>query len=128
MTSKEKFINFIQTEIFELDKEDIYAKKCGEDWGDIKNFWNHFLNEKKSSSNNGEMTENGSKILRYMQSNEDKYNNLFTSKEIGEGLFMSSRSVSGSMRKIIADGFSEKVGKDPVTYSLTDEGRNKQID
>ena len=63
-----------------------------------------------------------------MQSNEDKYNNLFTSKEIGEGLFMSSRSVSGSMRKIIANGFVEKVGKDPVTYSLTDEGRNKQID
>lgn len=74
------------------------------------------------------MTENGSKILKYMQSNEDKYNNLFTSKEIGEGLFMSSRSVSGSMRKIIANGFVEKVGKDPVTYSLTDEGRNKQID
>lgn len=125
MTNKEKFINFIQTEIFE--KEDIYVENYGEDWEDIKNFWNQFLTEKKKTSN-GEMTENGLKILKYMQSNEDKYNNLFTSKEIGEGLFMSSRSVSGSMRKIIADGFSEKVGKDPVTYSLTEEGRNKQLD
>lgn len=125
MTNKEKFINFIQTEIFE--KEDIYVENYWEDWEDIKNFWNQFLTEKKKTSN-GEMTENGLKILRYMQSNEDKYNNLFTSKEIGEGLFMSSRSVSGSMRKIIADGFSEKVGKDPVTYSLTEEGRNKQLD
>lgn len=125
MTNKEKFINFIQAEVFE--KEDIYVENCGEDWADIKNFWNQFLTEKKKSSN-GEMTENGLKILKYMQSNEDKYNNLFTSKEIGEGLFMSSRSVSGSMRKIIADGFSEKVGKDPVTYSLTEEGRNKQLD
>jgi predicted transcriptional regulator len=125
MTKKEKFINFIQSEIFE--REDIYMGQCGKDWEDIKNFWSQFLNDKKNSSNS-EMTENGSKILKYMQSNEDKYNNLFTSKEIGEGLFMSSRSVSGSMRKIIANGFVEKVGKDPVTYSLTDEGRNKQID
>jgi predicted transcriptional regulator len=125
MTKKEKFINFIQSEIFE--REDIYMRQCGKDWEDIKNFWSQFLNDKKNSSNS-EMTENGSKILKYMQSNEDKYNNLFTSKEIGEGLFMSSRSVSGSMRKIIANGFVEKVGKDPVTYSLTDEGRNKQID
>jgi DNA-binding MarR family transcriptional regulator len=125
MTNKEKFISFIQAEIFE--KEDIYVENYGEDWEDIKNFWSQFLNDKKSPSNSG-MTENGSKILKYMQSNEDKYNNLFTSKEIGEGLFMSSRSVSGSMRKIIANGFVEKVGKDPVTYSLTDEGRNKQID
>lgn len=125
MTNKEKFISFIQAEIFE--KEDIYVENYGEDWEDIKNFWSQFLNDKRSPSNSG-MTENGSKILKYMQSNEDKYNNLFTSKEIGEGLFMSSRSVSGSMRKIIANGFVEKVGKDPVTYSLTDEGRNKQID
>ena len=125
MTKKEKFINFVQSEIFE--REDIYMRQCGKDWEDIKNFWSQFLNDKKNSSNS-EMTENGSKILKYMQSNEDKYNNLFTSKEIGEGLFMSSRSVSGSMRKIIANGFVEKVGKDPVTYSLTDEGRNKQID
>lgn len=125
MTKKEKFINFIQSEIFE--REDIYMRQCGKDWEDIKNFWSQFLNDKKNSSNS-EMTENGSKILKYMQSNEDKYNNLFTSKEIGEGLFMSSRSVSGSMRKIIANGFVEKVGKVPVTYSLTDEGRNKQID
>jgi DNA-binding MarR family transcriptional regulator len=125
MTKKEKFINFIQSEIFE--REDIYMRQCGKDWEDIKNFWSQFLNDKKNSSNS-EMTENGSKILKYMQSNEDKYNNLFTSKEIGEGLFMSSRSVSGSMRKIIVNGFVEKVGKDPVTYSLTDEGRNKQID
>lgn len=125
MTNKEKFISFIQAEIFE--KEDIYVENYGEDWEDIKNFWSQFLNDKKSPSNSG-MTENGSKILKYMQSNENKYNNLFTSKEIGEGLFMSSRSVSGSMRKIIANGFVEKVGKDPVTYSLTDGGRNKQID
>ena len=95
MTKKEKFINFIQSEIFE--REDIYVEQCGEDWEDIKNFWSQFLSDKKSP-NNSEMTENGSKILKYMQSNEDKYNNLFTSKEIGEGLFMSSRSVSGSMR------------------------------
>jgi predicted transcriptional regulator len=57
-----------------------------------------------------------------MQDNKDKYNNIFKSKEIAEGLFVSSRSVSGSMRKIITDGYVVKAGSDPVCYSLTDAG------
>ena len=69
------------------------------------------------------MTENGVKIISYMQENYEKYNNLFKAKEIGEGLFMSSRSISGSMRKLVADEYVEKTGNDPVVYSLTDKGK-----
>lgn len=126
MTKKEKFINFIQKEIF--DNDDIYIEQFSiniNDWEDIVSFWKDFISNKKSS--NGEMTENGIKILDYMQQNENKYNNLFKAKEIGEGLFMSSRSVSGSMRKLITDGFVEKVGSDPVVYGLTDSGRTKEL-
>ena len=56
--------------------------------------------------------------------NYKKYNNILTSKIIGEGLFMGSRSVSGSIRKLISDGYVEKVGSNPVTYSLTNDGIN----
>lgn len=87
----------------------------------------YFLELKNGKVSSGEMTENGCKILSYMQDNYEKYNNLFKSKEIGEGLFMSSRSVSGSMRKLITDGFVEKVGSDPVVYSLTQEGKIKEL-
>lgn len=68
------------------------------------------------------ITENGMKILKFMQENQDKFNNIFKARDIGEGLFMSGRSVSGSMKKMVTDGFVEKTGKDPVTYSLTEKG------
>ena len=62
-----------------------------------------------------------------MQENIEKMSNLFTSKEIAEGLFTSGRSVAGSMRKLVTDGYVEKVGKDPVQYSLTEIGQNYKI-
>lgn len=84
-----------------------------------------FFNEwkkKAPESKSVEITENGAKILKFMQENQDKFNNIFKARDIGEGLFMSGRSVSGSMKKMVTDGFVEKAGKDPVTYSLTEKG------
>lgn len=86
--------------------------------------YQYYLELKKGKTSNSKgMTENGVKILSYMQENYEKYNNSFKAKEIGEGLFMSSRSVSGSMRKLISDGYVEKIGSDPVVYSITDHGK-----
>lgn len=76
----------------------------------------------------GGMTENGVKILKIMQDNFEKYINIFTSKNIGEILFMSPRSVSGSMKKLITDGLVEKIGSNPVSYGLTELGKNYQFD
>lgn len=69
-------------------------------------------------------TENGKKILVYMQEQKDNSNNLFKSKDIAEGLFMSSRSISGAMRKLVIDGYVEKIGETPASYSLTETGVN----
>ena len=55
-------------------------------------------------------------------------NNIFTSREAAEALFTSGRSIAGSMRKLVNDGYVDKVGKDPVQYSLTDAGKNYQFD
>ena len=41
---------------------------------------------------------------------------------------MSPRSVSGSMRKLLTDGYCEKTGKDPVCYLLTEKGKTFSID
>ena len=49
-------------------------------------------------------------------------------KEIAEGMFISSRAVSGAMRKLVTDGFVEKVGQDPVIYSITEKGKNIKIE
>lgn len=88
-----------------------------------------YFEEIKNDKNiKGGMTENGLKILNYMIENKNKYNNIFKSKDIGEGLFISARSVSGSMRKLLTDGYCIKVGSDPVCYSLTDKTIEFSID
>jgi predicted transcriptional regulator len=53
---------------------------------------------------------------------------MMKAREIAEGLFISSRAVSGAMRKLVTDGFVEKVGQDPVMYALTEKGRNIEIE
>jgi Mn-dependent DtxR family transcriptional regulator len=63
-----------------------------------------------------------------MQENVDTMSNVFTSKEAAEALFTSGRSIAGSMRKLVADKYVEKTGKDPVQYSLTEAGRNYQFE
>lgn len=90
-----------------------------------------FLEElEKNSERIGKpvFTENGLKILQCMQENQEKYINIFKAKDIGEILFMSPRSVSGSMKKLLAENYVEKTGSNPVCYSLTDQGKNFKFD
>lgn len=119
MDKREKFINFIEslnlTE-YGLNEEDV---------ADIQEFWEEFKSGKAVAANG--LTENGTKILLYMQANESAQNNLFNCKAIGEGLFMSSRSISGAMRKLITDEYVTKSGNNPVIYSLTTKGREASI-
>ena len=44
-------------------------------------------------------TDNGKLILQYMIDNVEQYCNLFKARDIADGTFNRSRSVSGSMRK-----------------------------
>ena len=124
MTKKEAFIKIIQTEIF--DRTEIYAENYPDEYELAASFWEDFKDGK--IKNSGAMTENGKKLLSWMQENVDTMTNLFTSKEAAEALFTSGRSIAGSMRKLVNDGYVEKTGKDPVQYSLTEAGKNYQFD
>ena len=73
-------------------------------------------------------TENGKLVLKYMQENKDLRNNIFNAKEVGEGLGVSSRTASGAMRKLVTDGYVEKIGTNPVIYSLTVSGVEVNVD
>ena len=83
-----------------------------------------YLNGLMASGDSGKpkFTENGKLVLKYMQANKEMYNNLFKAKEIGEGLGISSRTASGAMRKLVTDGYVEKIGADPVVYAITSLG------
>ena len=72
------------------------------------------------------LTDNGKLILDYMQKNLETP--MLKARDIAEGLFISSRGVSGALRKLVNDGFCEKVGQDPVVYALTEKGKNFVID
>ena len=86
------------------------------------------LKQKQDSLGEQKFTENGKKILNCMQNNYEKYLNVFSSTQLGELLFMPPRSVSGSMKKLLNEGYAEKKSTNPVTYGLTNLGKNIQFD
>ena len=108
MSKKEKFINEVLALAGDAPEKVFSA--------DALDFWNG-LNA-SDDVNKPKFTENGILVLSYMQENKENYNNLFKAKDIGEGLGISSRTVSGAMRKLVTDGYVEKIGESPVVYSL----------
>jgi len=116
MSKKQTFINEVQSMIDELN----YEWKSDE----AKSYWTAFISQKEVEK--PEFTDNGKLILQYMQENTTD-GEMFTAKSIGEGLLCSSRTVSGAIRKLVTDGYVEKVGQDPVVYTLTENGKNKII-
>lgn len=72
------------------------------------------------------LTDNGKLILQYMR--DSKMTTMFKARDIAEGLFISSRTISGAMRKLVLDGFCEKVGADPVIYVLTTKGKEFNLE
>ena len=114
MTNKEKFIEEIEL---------LLASDAGFEFSESAMAYFNTLKTTKEG-NSKAITENGIKILQFMQENWESRNNLFKAADIGEGLFMSGRSVSGSMRKLVTDGYATKEGKDPVVYAITEKGKN----
>ena len=71
------------------------------------------------------LTDNGKLVLKYLQ---DVPAGIYKAKDIADGLFVSSRNVSGAMRKLVTDGFVEKVGESPALYTLTEKGKEFKIE
>lgn len=72
-----------------------------------------------------EITDNGKVILKFMQQSELT---MFKARDIANDLGISSRGVSGSLRKLVTDGFCEKIGSSPAVYVITEKGKEYKID
>ncbi len=73
------------------------------------------------------LTQNGAPILKFLQENQNT--KMWKAKDIAEGLNRpSARGISGTMRKLVNDGFCEAIGKAPVIYMLTEKGKNYKIE
>lgn len=73
----------------------------------------------KSPSKAQAMTKNGATVLKFLQTRPTDH---MVSKDIGVEIDLSSRSVSGSLRKLVADGYVEKTGSNPTSYRITAKG------
>lgn len=115
MSGKEEFINYVN----ELKKESRLemTEKASLFWEALKTAG---YEEKPL------FTENGRKILKHLKEHQET--NMWKAKDIAEDLFIQSRSVSGAMRKLVNDNYVEKLGKDPIIYTLTEKGRNVKIE
>ena len=114
MISKKEFIKEIET-TFDLTKLSAEAQE----------YWTVFTTDKKKDK--PKFTDNGKLILGFLQ--KDTVNNVtWRSSDIAEGLFVSSRTVSGAIRKLVTDGYVEKVSTDPVVYALTELGKTINIE
>ena len=70
------------------------------------------------------VTENGYKILLCMQKSDKR---LLKARDIAEDMGVTSRGVSASLRKLVNDNYVEKIGQNPIIYTLTEKGMNFKI-
>ena len=111
MTKKEAFINYVEA-LMEETKLPIND--------DAFDYWNALKN--KQEKEKPLITENGRKILQYLVENFEEKDSYYA-KEIAAGLGINPKAVAGSMRKLVENGFVEKLGQDPASYALTEKGK-----
>jgi len=124
MTKKENFIEEVKAAINGLENGEMTPETYFS--SDALDYWNGL--QVTGDEGKAKFTENGKLVLKYMQENKETYNNLFKAKDIGEGMGISSRTASGAMRKLVSDGYCEKIGENPVVYSLTNKGIEVNLD
>ena len=118
MSKKQEFIKYVENLINYAKETDGPAMS-----EDAQIYWDAFTSQKETEK--PIFTDNGKLIIQFLQTND--LTPMWKARDIAEGLFISSRAVSGAMRKLVTDGFVEKVGQDPVIYALTEKGKNIEI-
>ena len=82
--------------------------------------------KEKSTNEKPVLTQNGAIILKFLKAHQDII--MWKAKDIAEQMGISSRGVSGAMRKLVSDGFCEKTSENPIVYMLTDKGKEFNIE
>jgi len=125
MGKKNNFINLVETLLTKTNYE-AWDDNLKAQWADAIDYWNAF--KATGETDKPKFTENGKLVLKFMIDSEDDFNNFFKAKDIGERIAVSSRTVSGALRKLVTDGYVEKVGGSPTVYILTEKGEKANFD
>ena len=116
MSKKQEFIDYVES-LMRGQEEPLEMSE------NVKIYWEAFKG--KEEVEKPLFTDNGKLILQYMKDHLDIP--LWKSRDIAEGLIISSRAISSAIRKLVSDGYVEKVGQEPVIYTLTEKGKNIEI-
>ena len=128
MNRKNLFIDYF-TKLMEYDKAErnLLDKYSSEEKKAILAYLK-VLSEEEDNKEKPLFTDNGKLILKSLQEIQNSYNNMMKAKDIAEHIGISSKQVAGAMRKLITDGFVEKIGKEPVIYAITEKGLTINIE
>lgn len=114
---KEEFLNFLD-ELMSIDET-----KTNELMTDNIQAYIKVLREGDVSTK-PEITDKGKVILAYLKD----ITVPMKSVDIANGMGVASRSVSGSMKKLVENGFVEKIGDRSASYIITQKGKDYKID
>ena len=117
MSKKEEFVKYIEQLLYDLDIEETDMPEG------VLSYWKGIKTTEVVEK--PLFTDNGKMILKHMQ--EHLETEMWKAKDLAEGLFVSSRTASGAMRKLVTDGFVEKIGENPSVYSITQKGKDIEI-
>lgn len=117
MSKKSEFIKYVETLIETTKNNPIEMNE------DAHLYWESLL--AANDTEKPTFTENGKKIIEWMREHPEM--TMVKSRDVAEGLMISSRGVSGAFRKLVSDGFVEKMGQNPIIYVLTEKGKNFEI-
>lgn len=92
---------------------------------EVKEFYDILRSQQDKHIDKPLFTETGLQILEYLKAQDAR---SLKAKDIADGMEISSRKVSGSIRKLVTDGFVEKYSANPVVYTLTEKGKNFDIE
>lgn len=115
MTKKEEFIEFVKN---------MFTETNAQLPENVALYWNTLCS--KEEIEKPLFTDNGKLILKFLQTHQDTP--VWKSRDIAEGLFISSKTVAGAIRKLVTDGYVEKMGDSPSIYTITEKGKNINLD
>lgn len=90
----------------------------------IKTALDFYENYQNNQPTKKPITDKGIAIILAMREVED----WITAKSLGERMDISGRSVSGSLKKLVTDGYVDKRAGNPASYKITDKGMTCEFD
>ena len=115
MSKKEKFIELVKVLMENVSIDET-------EWSDALIYFESLQMSEYNAK--PPITDKGKDIILFIQNNYVSFNNMFSSKQIADGMGVPTRSVSASMRGLVSGGYLEKISDKPVIYSITERGKN----